>query len=66
MAKTVKIKMGKFWSDTKNQYIEDVEVQCITNLSSPDNWQIAEALASAGYIKPVGGSVPCWKFEVIS
>lgn len=66
MANTVKIKMDKFWSDTKNQYIEGVEVQCITNTSSPDNWQIAEALAAAGYIKPVGSSVPVWKFKVIS
>jgi hypothetical protein len=65
MAKTVKIKMDKFWSDTKNQYIEGVEVQCVTNLSSPDNWQIAEALKAAGYLKAVGGSVPVWKYKVI-
>jgi hypothetical protein len=66
MPKTVKIKMDKFWSDTKNQYIEGVEVQVVTNMSSPDNWQIAEALAAAGFLKSVGGSVPVWKYKLIS
>ena len=65
MAKMVKIKMDKFWSDTKKQYIEGVEVQCVTTLSSPDNWQIAEALKAAGYLKEVGGSVPVWQYKVI-
>ena len=57
--------MDKFWSDTKNQNIDGVEVQVITTMSSPDNWQIAEALAAAGYIKPVKGSVTSWKYKVI-
>ncbi len=65
MAKVVKIKMDKFWSDTKNQNIDGVEVQVTTTMSSPDNWQIAEALSAAGYIKPVKGSVPSWKYKVI-